>query len=334
MGKEKMARVYVCRNWFPEELERLSALHETRIWPGDGNPPRDTLLKEVREVEGLLCLGSDRINAEVIRTATKLRIISSFSNGTDNIDVRVATARGIPIGHPPYVLTETTADLAFALILAAARRIVEGEAFIRRGKWNKSSHLDLPGVDVNHSTLGIVGMGRIGAQVAKRAKAFNMRVCYYNRHRQYEMENLLGVEYVPDLHQLLGLADFVVLCASLNDKSRHLIGAAELAAMKPRAILVNVARGALIDAQALYQALKQGKILRAAIDVTDPEPISPDDPLLTLDNLLIVPHIGSAVPATRRQMMAMAVDNLILGLKGEPMPFCVNPEVYENWRGQ
>ncbi len=324
-----MAKAYVCRYWFPEELKRLAALHETRIWEGAGNPPRDILLKEIRDVEGFICLGSDRINAEVFQAASKLKVISSFSNGTDNIDVPLATARGIPIGHPPYVLTETTADLALALILASARRIVEGETFVRQGKWDKSSHLDLPGVDVNHATLGIVGMGRIGAQVAKRARAFNMRVLYYNRRRQFEMENLLGVEYIPDLQQLLGLSDFIVLCVSLHEKSRHIIGPREFAAMKPTAILVNVARGALIDSQALYEALKNRRILRAAIDVTDPEPISLDDPLLTLDNLLIVPHIGSAVPATRRQMMAMAVDNLILALKGERMPFCVNPEVYD-----
>lgn len=324
-----MAKVYVCRNWFPEELQRVAALHETKIWEGAGNPPRDILLKEVRNVEGLICLGSDRINAEVFQAASKLKVISSFSNGTDNIDVALATNRGIPIGHPPYVLTETTADLAFALILASARRIVEGEAFVRQGKWDKSSHLDLPGIDVNHSTLGIVGLGRIGAQVAKRARAFNMQVYYYNRRRQFEMENLLGVEYIPDLHRLLGLSDFVVLCASLSEKSQHIIGSREFAAMKPTAIIVNVARGALIDSQALYEALKNRRILRAAIDVTEPEPISLDDPLLTLDNLLIVPHIGSAVPATRRKMMAMAVDNLILALKGERMPFCVNPEVYD-----
>jgi glyoxylate reductase len=324
-----MAKVYICRNWFPEELQRISAIHETRIWMGEGNPPREILLKEIADVEGLLCLGSDRIDREVIEGARRLRVISSFSNGTDNIDVAAATARRIPIGHPPFVLTETTADLAFALLLAAARRIVEGDAFVRKGLWDKSSHLDLPGVDVNHATLGIVGLGRIGAQVAKRAKAFHMRVLYHSRRRQFEMENLLQVEYSADLHRLLALSDFILLCASLNPQSRHLIGPREFAAMKPTAILVNIARGALIDSMALYEALKNRRILRAAIDVTDPEPIPLDHPLLTLENLIIVPHIGSAVPATRRKMMAMAVDHLLIGLRGERIPFCVNPEVYE-----
>ncbi|MCX5907109.1 MAG: D-glycerate dehydrogenase [Deltaproteobacteria bacterium] len=316
--------------FFPEELQRLSSLHETKIWMEDGNPPRKVLLKEVGDVEGLICLGSDRIDAEVIRTASKLKVISSFSNGTDNIDIAAATARDIPVGHPPYVLTETTADLGFALLLAAARRIVEGEAFVRQGKWKKSSHLDLPGVDVNHKTLGIVGMGRIGAQVAKRGKAFNMRVCYHNRQRQPEVENLLGIEYFPSLPSLLAQSDFIILCAHLNPQSRHLIGEPEFAVMKPTAILVNIARGALVDSRALYQALKDRRILRAAIDVTEPEPIALDDPLLTLDNLLIAPHIGSAVPDTRRQMMAIAVDHLILGLQGKRMLFCVNPIVYDS----
>jgi glyoxylate reductase len=325
-----MAKIYVCRNWFPEELSRLSPIHEARIWHDEGNPPRKILLNEVREIEGLLCLGSDTIDAEVIDAAPKLKVISSFSNGTNNINVELATSRNIPVGHPPFVLTETTADLAFGLILTAARRIVEGDAFVRQGKWNKSSHLDLPGMNVNHTNLGIVGMGRIGAQVAKRAKAFNMKVFYHNRNRNFELENLLDVEYVKNLHKMLSLSDFIVLCPPLTEKTRGIIGAAEFAAMKPTAILINVSRGALVDQKALYEALKDRRILRAAIDVTDPEPISLDDPLLTLDNLIISPHIGSAVPEVRRQMMAIAVDNLLLGLRGERIPWIANPAVYGN----
>jgi glyoxylate reductase len=323
-----MAKVYVCRNWFPEELQRLCQLHDTRIWPEDGNPSRKVLLNEVQEIEGLLCLGSDTIDKEVINAAPKLRVISSFSNGTNNIDVKRATSRKIPVGHPPFVLTETTADLAFGLILAAARRIVEGDSFVREGKWNKSSHLDLPGVNVNHASLGIVGMGRIGAQVAKRAKAFNMKLFYHNRRRNFELENLLDVEYVQELKKMLSFSDFIILCPPLTENTKGIIGAAEFAVMKPTAILVNVSRGALVDQKALLEALKSRRILRAAIDVTDPEPVSLDDPLLTLDNLIISPHIGSAVPEVRRQMMAIAVDNLVLGLKGERIPWCANPAVY------
>jgi len=323
-----MAKVYVCRNWFPEELQRLSRFYDTRIWPDDGNPPRDVLLHEIQEIEGLLCLGSDTIDAEVITAAPKLKVISSFSNGTNNIDVELATARNIPVGHPPFILTETTADLAFGLILASARRIVEGDSFIRQGRWNKSSHLDLPGVDVNHANLCIVGMGRIGAQVAKRAKAFNMRVFYHNRRQDFELENLLDVQYVQELREMLSFSDFIVLCPPLTEKTKGIIGAAEFAVMKPTAILVNISRGALVDQRALYEALINRRILRAAIDVTDPEPISMNDPLLTLDNLIVSPHIGSAVPEVRRKMMAIAVDHLILGLQGERIPWCANPIVY------
>jgi len=323
-----VSKAYVCRNWFPEELQRLSRLHDTKIWPDDGNPPREVLLNEVQEIEGLLCLGSDTIDAEVINGAPKLKVISSFSNGTNNIDLEFATARNIPVGHPPFVLTETTADLAFGLILAAARRIVEGDSFVRQGKWNKSSHLDLPGVDVNRANLGILGMGRIGAQIGKRAKAFNMKVFYHNRRRNFELENLLDAEYVQELKKMLSFSDFIVLCPPLTEKTKGIIGAAEFAAMKPSAILVNVSRGALVDQRALYEALINRQILRAAIDVTDPEPISMNDPLLTLDNLIISPHIGSAVPEVRRKMMAIAVDHLLLGLKGERIPWCANPIVY------
>jgi glyoxylate reductase len=323
-----MAKVYVCRNWFPDELQKLSRLHDTKVWPEDGNPPRKILLNEVREIAGLICLGSDTIDAEVINAAPKLKIISSFSNGTNNIDVELATSRNIPVGHPPFVLTETTADLAFGLILAAARRIVEGDSFVRQGKWNKSSHLDLPGVNVNHAYLGIVGMGRIGAQVAKRAKAFNMKVFYHNRSRDFELENLLDVEYVKELKKMLSFSDFILLCPPLTEKTKGIIGAAEFEVMKATAILVNVSRGALVDQKALYEALINRRILRAAIDVTDPEPISLDDPLLTLDNLIISPHIGSAVPEVRRKMMAIAVENLLLGLKGERIPWLANPIVY------
>jgi glyoxylate reductase len=327
-----MAKVFICRNWFPEELQRVAQVHETKIWMEENNPPRRVLLEAVREIDGLICLGSDDIDAEVIRAARRLKIISSFSTGVNNIDVGAATARKIPVVHPPHVLTETTADLAFALILAAARRIVEGEALVRQGRWKNSSHLDLPGVDVNHARLGVIGLGRIGAQVAKRGKAFNMQVSYYSRSRKFDLENLLGLEYVPDLHPFLGQADFIVICASLNEKNRHLIGRAEFAVMKPTAILVNASRGALIDSRALYEALKSGKILRAAIDVTEIEPIPPEDPLLTLDNLIIMPHIGSAVPQTRRKMMAMAVDHLLMALEGKRVPLCLNPEVYDESR--
>lgn len=325
-----MSKVYVCRNWFPDVLQRLSRLHETKVWMGESNPPRDVLLEEARDVEGLLSLGSDVIDSEIINVAPKLRMISNYAVGYDNIDIAAATARGIPVGYTPYVLTETTADLAFALLLASARRIVEGDAFVRQGKWTTALHLDLPGVDVNNATLGIVGLGRIGMQMAKRAKAFNMRVLYYDITRREDIESLLGVEYVSNLHELLSVSDFISIHANLSEQTRHMVSAAEFAVMKPTAILINTSRGPIVDQKALYQALKSRQILRAALDVTEVEPIPLDDPLLTLDNLIIVPHIGSLVPSVRRQMMSMAVENLISGLRGDKILYCANPSVYGN----
>jgi len=322
-----MSKVYVCRNWFPDVLDGLAQVHEMRVWWGDDGPPQDVLLAEVRGIGGLIPVGNP-IGAEVMNAAPELRVISNFGDGCDHIDVAEATRRGIPVGHTPDVLTETTADLVFTLLLAAARRIVEGDAFARQGKWRTHAHLDLPGVDVNHATLGIVGLGKIGMQVAKRAKGFDMRVLYYGRTRKVNMESLLGVEYVADLHSLLSQSDFISLNTPLTDQTRHMIGADEFAVMKPTAILINAARGSIVDQKALYEALKSHRILRAAIDVTETEPIPPDDPLLTLDSLTIVPHIGSAVPATRKKMMAMAVDQLIAGLRGDRIPHCINPSVY------
>ena len=322
-----MSKVYVCRNWFPDVLERLSRLHETKVWLGESNPPRDVLLREVRDVEGLLSLGSDVIDSEIINAALKLRVISNYAVGYNNIDIAAATARGIAVGYTPHVLTEATADLTFALLLAAARRIVEGDAFVRQGRWTKATHLDLPGVNVNNATLGIVGLGRIGMQVAKRAKAFNMRVLYYDVTRREDIESLLGVEYVSSLRELLSVSDFISIHANLSEQTRHMIGTAEFAVMKPTAILINASRGSIVDQKALYQALKSRQILRAALDVTEVEPIPLDDPLLTLDNLIIAPHIGSLVPSVRRQMMSIAVDNLIIGLGGEKIPYCANPGV-------
>ena len=326
-----MAKVYVCRNWFPDVLDRLAHLHEMRVWQGEDTPPRDILLAEVQNIDGLLPIGADHIDTEVINAAPKLRVISNFGDGYENIDVAEATRRGIPVGHTPDVLTETTADLTFALLLASARRIVEGDAFARQGKWRMHAHLDLPGVDVNRATLGIVGLGKIGMQVAKRAKGFNMRVLYYSRTRKMDSESLLGVEYVSDLHSLLSQSDFISVNTPLTAQTRHMIGADEFAVMKPTAILVNAARGSIIDQRALYEALKSHRILRAAIDVTEVEPIPLDDPLLTLDNLTIVPHVGSAVPATRKKMMAMAVDQLIAGLRGDRIAHCVNLSVYDKF---
>jgi len=324
-----MPKVYVCRNWFTDILDRITPLHEMKVWEGEDSSPREVLLEEIRDIEGVISVASP-IDAEIINAAPKLKIISSCSVGYDHIDVAEATRKGIPVGNTPDVLTETTADLTFSLLLASARRIVDGDIFTRQGKWRMHAHLDLLGVDVHHATLGIVGLGKIGTHVAKRAKAFNMRVLYYDAIRKIDIEGVLGVEYISDLHSLLSESDFISLNMNLTDQTRHMIGAHEFSVMKPTAILINASRGGVIDQKELYEALKSRQILRAALDVTEVEPIPPDDPLLSLDNLIITPHIGSCTIATRREMMGMAVDQLLAGLRGERIPHCVNPIVYDN----
>ena len=231
------------------------------------------------------------------------------------------------------MLTETTADFAFALMLGAARRVVEADRATRRGLWKTWGPMFLQGQDVHGAKLGIVGLGRIGAEVAKRARGFGMRVLYHDEQRRSEEEEReLGAEYVPELRDMLQTADFVSLHVPLSPETHHLIGADEFAAMKPTAVFVNTSRGPLVDQQALYQALESGRIYAAGIDVTEEEPIPPDDPLLTLENVIIAPHIGSASVATRTKMATLAAQNLIAGLRGETPPHCVNPEAQQRRR--
>jgi glyoxylate reductase len=323
-----MARVYICRDFFPDVLERLRGLHDFKVWQGVEEMPVAKLLREVPTIEGLLTC-ANHVTPEVFAAAPRLRVISNMGDGCDNIDLAEATRRGIPVGHTPHVLTETTADLAMGLLIAAARRIVEGEKFARDGRWKAHAHLELPGVDVNNKTLGIIGLGHIGTHIAKRARAFNMRVLYYSRSRKPETESLLNVEFRSNLHDMLAESDFVVIVVPLTNDTRNMFGAAEFAAMKPTAILVNVARGPIVDDAALYEALKKGRILRAALDVTSVEPLPLNSPLFTLDNIIIMPHIGSAVVETRRKMWTMAVEQFLMGLRGERMPNCINREVYD-----
>ena len=284
------------------------------------------LLKEVPEIDALLSLLTDKIDAPIMDAAPKLRVISNMAVGFDNIDVREATRRKIVVCNTPGVLTETTADFAFALLLAAARRVAEGERNVKEGKWKTWGPMILLGHDVHHATLGIIGLGRIGAEVAKRAKGFDMKILYYDSVRRPELEKTLGVEF-RDLKTLLGESDFVTVHAPLLPETYHLIGEEQFKIMKKTAIVVNTARGPIVDPKALYNALRDHQIAYAALDVTEPEPIPLSDPLLTLNNILIVPHIASASVATRTKMALMAVDNLLAALRGERPPYIVNPEV-------
>jgi len=259
--------------------------------------------------------------------APNLRVISNMAVGFDNVDVAEATRRGIPVGNTPGILTETTADLAFGLMLTSARRIVEGDKEVHAGRWKFWDPLGFLGEDVHGATLGIVGMGKIGAAVARRARGFGMKVLYCDVVRRHELERELGAEFVS-LEELLSMVDFVTIHVDLNPRTYHLIDSRKIRLMKKNCILVNTARGPIVDNVALYASLKKKRIRGAALDVTEPEPLPPNHPLLALDNVLVTPHIASASWTTRNKMAQVAADNLLAGLAGKRLPYCINPEVY------
>jgi glyoxylate reductase len=322
-GMQRKPKIFVTRK-LPEVVRvELIRYVEAEIWDFETPPPYDVILEKVRGKEGMLSLLTDRIDAEVINAGTQLKVISQIAVGFDNIDVAAATAHGIRVGNTPGVLTDATADLTFALLLAAARRIGEGIDYVRQGKWKTWGLTLLMGQEVYGKTLGLIGLGRIGQAVAKRARGFDMKVLYTDRARISEAEDELGVEY-RSLQELLQESDFVSLHVSLNNETRGLMGPQEFGLMKPSAVLINTARGPIVDQQALYAALKDDRIAYAALDVTDPEPLPPDDKLLSLPNIIILPHIASATSATRTKMCMMAVQNLVAGLKGEKLPYPVN----------
>ncbi len=323
-------KVYVTRRIAPEALNMISEAAEMKLWTGELTIPPEMLLEQVKDIDGLLCLLNEKVDATIMEAAPRLKVISNCAVGYDNIDIAEATRRGIPVGNTPGVLSETTADFAFSLLLTAAKRVVEADKYTRSGLWQVPwEPMLLLGQDIHHSTLGIVGLGRIGAEVARRAKGFQMHVLYNDTLRRKDAEDELGVEYVSTLSELLSRSDFVSLHMPLNEDTKGLIGAAEFAVMKPTAILVNTSRGQVVDQRALYKALKSGQIAYAAIDVCEVEPIPMDDSLLTLDNIIITPHMASASTATRTKMAMMAAANLVVGVRGEKLPNCVNPEVYD-----
>lgn len=295
------------------------------VWPHELPPTRDQLIERSRGVDGLLCTLTEKVDSDLMDSiGPQLKVISSMSVGVDHIDVAAATARKIPVGHTPGVLTDATADQAFALMLSAARRITEAERFVRAGRWVTWIPNLLLGADLAGATLGIIGFGRIGQAVAKRAQGFDMRVIYYSPNAQ----PAYGAQPV-DLETLLRESDFVSLHVPLKPETKHLVNADFLAKMKTNAILVNTTRGGVLDQNALYAALKSNQIFAAALDVTDPEPLPMDSPLLELENCIIVPHLGSASKKTRDMMSLLSAQNLIAGLNAEKLPNCVNPEVYK-----
>ncbi len=319
--------VFITRQ-LPASLEVLKALASVEVWTERQPPPYEVLLDKIRHADGVLCLLTDPIDRPLIEFGTQLRVISQMAVGYDNIDVGTATAKRIPVGHTPDVLTDATADFAWALLMAAARRVVEADRFTRAHQWQTWEPDLLLGSNIAGATLGIIGLGRIGQAMARRARGFDMRILYTNQERcDSALETTLNAEFVT-LDELLQTADFVTIHTPLTPETHHLFGDRQFQQMSRSAVLINTARGTIVDPDALYRALAEGQIAAAAIDVTEPEPIPADSPLLSLDNLIITPHIASASRQTREKMATMAIANLIAGLQGERLPHCVNPEVY------
>jgi len=316
-----VARCFVTRELPGGALERLRDRHQVEVWESGSPPTRAELLAAARPAHGLLALLTDEIDRALIEACPELRAISNYAVGVDNIDVGAATAGGIPVGHTPEVLTDSTADLAVALMLAIARRLAEAEAIVRAGRWGTWDPAEFLGRDLHGAKVAIVGTGRIGTAVARRLEGFGCELFACGRDDRDGFERALRA------------ADFVTVHTPLEPRTRGLIGEPELRLMQPTAYLVNTARGPILDSAALARALHEGWIAGAALDVTDPEPLPADHPLLEAPNLLVIPHIGSATHRTREAMAELAVDNLLAGLAGERMPRCVNPEVYAGSSG-
>jgi lactate dehydrogenase-like 2-hydroxyacid dehydrogenase len=324
-------RVFVTRIILESGLKLVLDFCQAEVWLEEIPPSREEILAHVRNLDGLLCLLTDQIDAEIMEAAgPQLKIISNHAVGVDNIDVEAATRRGIPVGNTPGILTDATADMAFALLLAAARRVVEGDRVVKAGGWKTWGPGFLLGADLNGATLGIVGFGRIGRALAQRASGFGMHILFTDPSTVLPEPGVIAEQV--DLNTLLRKSDFISLHTPLTEQTRSLINANTLKLMKPTAVLINTSRGPVVDQEALFNALSEKRIFAAALDVTVPEPLPPNHPLLGLDNCIVVPHIASASWRTRERMSAMAAENLIAGLKGDRLPNCVNPEVYDNPR--
>jgi glyoxylate reductase len=303
-----VGKVFITRAFPFAALKRLEAEHEVDLWDDNAPPPRDVLLGRAAKADALLTIITEKVDAELFDAAPSVKAVANLAVGTDNIDLEEAAKRGIAVGNTPGVLTDATADIAFALLLNIARRVNEGERQVRNGEWVPWYPTHMVGGDIAGMTLGIVGWGRIGQAMARRGEGFGMRVVHSSRSSGIPFE------------QLLDEADYVSLHTPLTPETRHLMGAPEFRRMKQSAYLVNTARGGVVDQVALRDALEQREIAGAGLDVTDPEPLPQDDPLLSAPNLLVVPHVGSATIRTRSRMADMAVDNLLAALAGEAMP--------------
>ena len=322
-------KILVARAIFPEALAKLEESYEVRSNQSDKILTPEELQKALSEVEGALVVGSERIDASALAQAKNLKVVANISVGYNNFDVPAITAAGVMATNTPDVLTDTTADFGFALLMATARRITESEHWVRAGKWDQWSIVNNPlGMDLHHSTVGIIGMGRIGQGIAKRALGFGMKVIYHNRsHLSDADEKACGANYVSK-EELLRTADHVVLVLPYTAQNHHTIGAAEIAMMKPSATLINIARGGIVDDSALAKALQSKKIFAAGLDVFEGEPqVHPE--LLKCSNIVLAPHIASATEKTRRAMVDLAVENLRAALDGKRPPSLINDEVFK-----
>jgi glyoxylate reductase len=339
-AKSSHHRIFVTRPVADGALRRLAESARVDLWDDDAPPPHDELVAHIRDCDAVLSMVSDRLDAATIAAAPRLVAISNLAVGVDNIDLAAAIRAGVAVGHTPGVLTETTADLAFALMLAAARRVAEGDRFVRAGRWRMWTPRLMLGRDLWGATLGVIGWGAIGQAVARRAAGFGMRILYAEHSsskstgsgtplkskRPASTRKPPAAECV-ELGRLLAEADFISLNVPLRPQTRHLLGVREFAAMKRGAILVNTARGAVVDQAALTESLRSGHLAGAGLDVTETEPIALDDPLLKLPNVVITPHIGSASFATRHRMAELAVDNILDVFAGRLPRHCANPTV-------
>lgn len=325
-----MAKVFVTRGIDPEGLDLLHrGVTDVSVWEKDEQIPRDVLLREIRDCNGVLTLLTERVDREFLDAAPACKIVANMAVGYNNVDVEACTERKVLVTNTPGVLTETTADLAWAIMMVAARHVVPAVPaveYVKAGNWHTWDPKLFIGRDVHHATLGIVGMGRIGQEMAKRARGFDMTILYHDTYRREDLEQQFGFRYV-EVDELLRESDFVTIHVDLNPGTDKLFDRDAFKAMKSSAYLVNAARGPMVDTDALYEALASGEIAGAALDVTDPEPLPADHPLLTLDNVVVVPHIASASLKTRTAMAVLAAENIVAVLNGEPPKTPVNPEV-------
>lgn len=323
----KQTKVFITR-YIPTELKELEQIATIEVWEKRQPPPPPILLEKARTANGILCLLTDPIDRKLIESASNLQVISQMAVSYDNIDITAATAQGIPVGYTPGMLTDTTADLTWALLMAAARQLLNADRFTREGLW-KAWEPDLfLGATITGATLGIIGFGEIGKAIARRAQGFDMRVLYNSNYRcDVHLENYLSIEF-SNLERLLRESDFITIHIPLSPNTYHLLSDHQFRLMKPSAILINTAQGQVVDPDALYNALSEGQLASAAIDVTEPKLIASNSPLLALDNLIITPNISDASRENRKKMANMAIKNLIAGLKGDLLPYCVNLEVY------